>query len=114
MRPLILPLLVGGLAMPVLLQPARAYVALMAGQSARPLQGTFNSVPVLHSNQPEEVLGEGILVSTLPGWSIAAETNQPLGNATYTFNGEFGLHVHHKYYPGTAAVCTAAVGVGAS
>jgi len=99
MRPLILPLLVSGLAMPVLLQPAQAYVALMAGQSARPLQGSFNNVPVLHSNQPEEVLGEGILVSTLPGWSIAAETNQPLGNAAYTFNGEFGLHVHHKYYP---------------
>ena len=99
MRPLILPLLVGGLAMPAFVQPAQAYVALMAGQSARPLQGSFNNVPVLHSNQPEEVLGEGILVSTLSGWSIAAETNQPLGNATYTFNGEFGLHVHHKYYP---------------
>jgi hypothetical protein len=99
MRPLILPLLVGGLALQALGRPAQAYVALMAGQSARPLQGRFNQVPVLHSNQPEEVLGEGILVSTLPGWGIAAETNQPLSNATYTFNGEFGLHVHHKYYP---------------
>lgn len=99
MRPLILPLLVGGLAMPALVQPAHAYVALMAGQPARALQGSFNQVPVLHSNQPEEVLGEGILVSTLPGWSVAAETNQSLSNATYTFNGDFGLHVHHKYYP---------------
>jgi len=80
-------------------QPARAYVALMAGQSARPLQGRFNAVPVLHSNQPEEVFGPGILVNTAPGASIAAETNQPVANATYTFNGEFGLHVHHKYHP---------------
>jgi hypothetical protein len=38
-------------------------------------------------------------VDTRPGSAIAAETNQPLANATYTFNGEFGLHVHHKYYP---------------
>ena len=102
MRPSLLPLvplLIGAASLPVMVQPAQAYVALMAGQSARPLQGQFNNVPVLHSNQPEEVLGAGILVSTLPGWSVAAETNQPLANATYTFNGEFGLHVHHKYYP---------------
>ena len=101
MRPLMMPLLVGalGLAAPVLPAPAHAYVALMAGQSARPLQGQFNNVPVLHSNQPEEVLGEGILVSTTPGYAYAAETGQPLANATYTFNGDFGLHVHHKYYP---------------
>ena len=92
-------LLVAGLALPVLVQPAKAYVALMAGQAAKPLQGQFNNVPVLHSNQPEEVLGEGILVSTTPGVGIAAETGQPLANATYTFNGTFGLHVHHKYYP---------------
>ena len=101
MRPFVLPLLVGalGAASTVLVAPAQAYVALMAGQSARPLQGQFNNVPVLHSNQPEEVLGEGILVSTTPGYAYAAETGQPLANATYTFNGEFGLHVHHKYYP---------------
>ena len=79
--------------------PSQAYVSLMAGQSARPLGGSFNNVPVLHSNQPEEVLGPGILMDTRPGSAIAAETNQPLANATYTFNGEFGLHVHHKYDP---------------
>ena len=101
MRPFMTPLLVGalGLAAPLAATPAHAYVALMAGQTARPLQGQFNNVPVLHSNQPEEVLGEGILVSTAPGYAYAAETGQPLANATYTFNGEFGLHVHHKYYP---------------
>lgn len=101
MRPFMTPLLVGvlGMAIPMAAAPAHAYVALMAGQTARPLQGQFNNVPVLHSNQPEEVLGEGILVSTTPGYAYAAETGQPLANATYTFNGEFGLHVHHKYYP---------------
>jgi hypothetical protein len=82
---------------------AHAYVALMAGQSARPLNGTFNTVPVLHSNQPEEVFGPGILVNTAPGRAIATETRQSLNNATYTFNGDFGLHVHHKYFPENAS-----------
>ncbi|MFM8604856.1 MAG: DUF3370 family protein [Cyanobium sp.] len=71
----------------------------MAGQAARPLNGTFNNVPMLHSNQPEEVEGPGILISTAPGYGIAAETGQPLRNAAFTFNGEFGLHLHHKYFP---------------
>ncbi len=79
--------------------PAGGYVALMAGQQARPLVGTFNSVPVLHSNQPEEVQGPGILVNTMPGQAYSTEINQYLDNATYTFNGEFGLHIHHKYNP---------------
>ena len=79
--------------------PASAYVALMAGQQARPLNGSFNKVPVLHSNQPEEVEGPGILINTAPGYAFAAETGQPLRNAEFTFNGEFGLHMHHKYFP---------------
>ena len=81
------------------IERAHAYVPLMAGQSARALNGTFNNVPVLHSNQPEIVKGPGILVNTAPGYATAAENNQPLKNAEYTFNGEFGLHMHHKYYP---------------
>lgn len=83
--------------------PASAYVALMAGQRAKPLNGTFNSVPVLHSNQPEIVTGPGILVNTAPGSAVAAETNRPLLNAAYTFNGDFGVHMHHKYYPSDRA-----------
>ena len=79
--------------------PARAYVALMAGQSARPLNGTFNNVPVLHSNQPEEVEGPGILINTAPGYGYAAENGQRLSNAEFTFNGDFGIHLHHKYFP---------------
>ena len=79
--------------------PAAAYVALMAGQQARPLNGTFNKVPVLHSNQPEEVEGPGILINTAPGHAYAEETGQPLRNAEFTFNGDFGVHMHHKYFP---------------
>ena len=78
---------------------ANAHVALMAGQRARPLNGRFNKVPVLHSNQPEIVKGPGILINTAPGAAIANETGQLIKNATYTFNGDFGVHMHHKYYP---------------
>ena len=88
-----------GIGAAVEIRPVQAFVPLMAGQRAKPLNGTFNNVPVLHSNQPEIVKGPGILVNTAPGQAIAAETNRPLQNATYTFNGEFGLHMHHKYYP---------------
>tara|TARA_B100001173_G_C15832571_1_gene481119 strand:+ start:109 stop:573 length:465 start_codon:yes stop_codon:yes gene_type:complete len=70
----------------------------LSGQSARPLNGAINNVPVLHSNQPEIVKGPGILVNTAPGSSIADETNRPLSNASYIFNGTFGVHMHHKYY----------------
>ena len=90
----------------VVLLPAPAlasYVALMAGQRARPLNGRFNNVPVLHSNQPEEVEGPGILISTTPGSAVATETGQLLRNASYNFNGAFGLHLHHKYLPANRA-----------
>jgi hypothetical protein len=88
-----------GLAAVVPGLPGHAFVALMAGQRAKPLNGTFNRVPVLHSNQPEEVEGPGILISTVPGFSYAAENGMALANTEYTFNGEFGLHMHHKYFP---------------
>ncbi|MFN6340619.1 MAG: DUF3370 family protein [Cyanobacteriota bacterium] len=78
---------------------AQSYVALMEGQKAVPLRGQFNSVPVLHSNQPEEVEGPGLLISTVPGVAIAAETNLPVEMPAFTFNGDFGLHLHHKYFP---------------
>ena len=81
---------------------AWADVALMAGQQAMPLRGQFNTVPVLHSNQPEQVTGPGILVSTTEG-QARAENGQMLRHATYTFNGDFGIHAHHKYYPSDAS-----------
>lgn len=85
----------------LLIQPlaAHAYVALMAGQQARPLDGRFNTVPVLHSNQPEEVEGPGILISTTPGMTRSSETGLRLANPEFTFNGDFGVHLHHKYDP---------------
>ena len=76
---------------------ARAFVALLGTEAARPLQGQFNTVPVLHSNQPEEVEGPGILIDTSPGSAFTTETGAELANATYRFNGAFGLHLHHKY-----------------
>jgi len=97
----LLPVLLGLASAQVICPAVQAQVALMAGQAAQPLQGRFNSVPVLHSNQPEEVWGPGILVSTTPGSSLA-ENGETLANATYTFNGEFGLHAHHKYAPSDA------------
>ena len=81
------------------LPSSQAYVALMAGQRAKPLNGSFNTVPVLHSNQPEEVEGPGILINTSSGVSYAAETGAQLTNPEYTFDGEFGVHIHHKYIP---------------
>lgn len=93
-----LPMLVGILLV-VQAPAAQASVPLMAGQKARPLNGRFNSVPVLHSNQPEEVEGPGILINTQPGTAISTETGQMLRNAEYTFNGDFGVHLHHKYFP---------------
>ena len=90
-------LAVGWIGLPV--PSSQAYVALMAGQRAKPLNGSFNTVPVLHSNQPEEVEGPGILINTSSGVGYAAETGAPLTNADFTFNGEFGVHIHHKYIP---------------
>ena len=89
-------LLIAPLALP---KPVQAYVALMGRQKARPLNGQFNRVPVLHSNQPEEVEGPGILINTTPGSAYSPENGQQLRNAEFTFNGEFGIHMHHKYFP---------------
>jgi hypothetical protein len=98
------PALVRGLAVLIgslvaLIPGARASVALLGGAAARPLGGQFNSVPVLHSNQPEEVEGPGILIDTGPGSATAAESGEVLANASYRFNGPFGLHAHHIYSP---------------
>jgi len=73
-------------------------VALMAGQTARALEGSFNMVPVLHSNQPEAVNGPGILIDTSPGIAYA-ETGMAMANPTFRFEGPFGLHFHHLYSP---------------
>jgi hypothetical protein len=66
----------------------------MAGQTARALQGSFNTVPVLHSNQPEAVNGPGILIDTSLG-IVYSETGLAMVNPTLRFEGPFGLHFHH-------------------
>jgi len=85
--------------------PARAVPAkgptltVLGGQTARALKGSFNSVPVLHSNQPETVAGPGILIDTSPGVVYTAETGEALANPAFRFQGPFGLHFHHIYTP---------------
>lgn len=78
---------------------AQSYVAIMEGQRAVPLKGQFNTIPVLHSNQPEEVEGPGLLITTVPSMGVAAENGMVVQMPAYTFNGDFGLHFHHKYFP---------------
>jgi hypothetical protein len=74
-------------------------LTVLGGQTARALKGSFNSVPVLHSNQPEAVGGPGILIDTSPGVVYAAETGAALANPAFRFQGPFGLHFHHIYTP---------------
>jgi hypothetical protein len=71
----LLPVLLGLASAQVICPAVQAQVALMAGRAAQPLQGRFNNVPVLHSNQPEEVWGPGILVSTTPGSALYAPSD---------------------------------------
>ena len=98
--PLLLTLSVATLGIEIAVSRSSwSYVPLMAGQSARALQGSFNTVPVLHSNQPETVSGTGILVDTSPGSAVSTDSGQRLKNATFTFEGKFGIHIHHKYFP---------------
>lgn len=73
----------------------------------RRLEGQFNTTPVLHSNQPEIVQSEGILIDTGPGFARVTGSDlnrvppnfQTIANPTYAFNGPFGLHLHHLYRP---------------
>ena len=85
---------------PVRAVPAKGpTLTVMGGQTARALKGSFNRVPVLHSNQPETVAGPGILIDTSPGVVYAAETGAALANPAFRFQGPFGLHFHHIYTP---------------
>ena len=85
---------------PVRAVPAKGpTLTVLGGQTARALKGSFNRVPVLHSNQPETVAGPGILIDTSPGVVYAAETGATLANPAFRFQGPFGLHFHHIYTP---------------
>jgi len=62
------------------------------------VQGSFNTGPVLHSNQPEAVNGPVTLIDTSPGIANS-ETGLAMVNPTFRFEGPFGLHFHHRYSP---------------
>lgn len=57
----------------------------------QPLPGSLDETPVLNSNSPEQVQGEGILVST------CAPTGKKFARAhlDYKFNGRFDIFAHH-------------------
>ena len=57
----------------------------------RPLPGQLDDVPVFNSNSPELVMGNGILLSTFPGWG-RRDFNAHLD---YAFDGRFDIFSHH-------------------
>jgi hypothetical protein len=57
----------------------------------RPLPGQLDSVPVFNSNSPELVMGNGILLSTFPGWGRRDFD----AHLDYTFEGRFDIFSHH-------------------
>lgn len=57
----------------------------------RPLPGQLNQIPVLNSNSPEVVMGDGILVSTFP----AVGKRSPDAHLNLTLEGRFDVFTHH-------------------
>ncbi|MBS1990857.1 MAG: DUF3370 domain-containing protein [Cyanobacteria bacterium SZAS LIN-3] len=57
----------------------------------RPLKGKLDKIPVLNSNSPEIVPGEGILLSTLDPF----ETGHPEAHLKYAVKGPFSIFFHH-------------------
>jgi len=57
----------------------------------RPLKGKLDHIPVLNSNSPEIVPGEGILLSTLD----PIETRHPEAHLKYAVKGPFAIFFHH-------------------
>ncbi len=63
--------------------------SVAAVREVRPLPGALDKTPVFNSNSPEVVLGEGILLSTLPS------TEGDKAHLDYSFQDEFDLFFHH-------------------
>lgn len=57
----------------------------------KPLAGAMDKLPMLNSNCPEVISGEGILVSTMSG--IGKDV--PENHLNYRFKGDFALFLHH-------------------
>ncbi len=60
-------------------------------QEVRPLPGGLNRVPLFHSNSPELVFTEGILLSTFPPQGM----RHPRAHLHYPLRGEFTVFLHH-------------------
>ena len=65
--------------------------AVTQRHEVRALPGQLNQVPVLNSNSPEEVFGDGILLSTFP----PAGKRSPQAHLNLTLEGRFDVFAHH-------------------
>jgi hypothetical protein len=71
--------------------PAPTSQEIVETQEVRPLPGKLDEVPVFNSNSPEQVLQEGILLSTFPGKGKA----NPAAHLNYPLQGYFDVFSHH-------------------
>jgi hypothetical protein len=64
---------------------------IIQNNPVRSLPGKLDKVPVFNSNSPEQILQEGILLSTFPA---AGKTN-PQAHLNYPLQGYFDVFAHH-------------------
>ncbi len=71
--------------------PAPQPQEIIRPQEMRVLPGSLDTTPVFNSNSPEQVEGEGILLSTFPpdGKKV------PTAHLNQSFNGRFEIFTHH-------------------
>jgi hypothetical protein len=68
-------------------------------QQVRPLPGSLNNFPLLHSNSPEVINSGGILLSTFP----PSGKNSPRAHLNYAVSGEFHIFSHHVTRQGSTS-----------
>ncbi|MDJ1184081.1 DUF3370 domain-containing protein [Roseofilum casamattae] len=89
MKPWIFPLTLTSFFF--LFQVSLTSVSQPAPQEVRPLPGRLDRTPVFNSNSPEQVLNEGILLSTFP----ATKKKTPQAHLDFPFQGRFDIFAHH-------------------
>ena len=67
------------------------YISILQPQEVRPLPGSLDKIPVFHSNNPEVIQNEGILLSTFP--SIGKKDGY--AHLGFPFEGRFDVFAHH-------------------
>ena len=67
------------------------HVSLLQRQPIRALPGSLDKIPVLHSNNPEVIQNEGILVSTLSSLG----RDNPYAHLGFAFRDRFDIFTHH-------------------